>query len=89
MCLCVRERERGREGICLEMCKHERAVRESFDGFVEIRMSVFRNPAVKSSAVWFSGAEYMESKELSTRLAGLVVGAVLAPQGSSLNLIAL
>lgn len=54
------------------MCKYEYAVRESFDGFVKICVSVFRHPAVKSSDMWFSDVENVESKELSTRFVGLV-----------------
>lgn len=62
---------------------------ESFDGFVEICVTVFRNPAAKSSAVWLSGVEYVKRKGLSTSIVGLVGGAVLAPQGFSLDLIVL
>lgn len=45
---------------------------ESFDAFVEICVRAFRNPTVNSSAVWVSGVEYVESKELSTTLVLLV-----------------
>lgn len=62
------------------MYKYERAARESFGGFVENYVSVFRNPAVKSYAIWFSGVEDVDGEELC-RLVSLVQWGSLGPSG--------